>query len=214
MQSALFSKSLSDTIISEQIEVDANTLATTPIISGFLIARSFFQSSSHVLVHLYPQSLEEPSICTMADPLSAAAGIIGVLTAAVHISKLLIDFTKRTKDAPRQASQVLSEVNDVHTIMAQLQAFLLGLDTPDQSQACHVQVESLLSVLTGCVATFSDLEQLLDQMRSDDLTMLDCLKWAKRDSSIEALISRLQIHKNSLTLILEIVNGCVINHTK
>ena len=143
----------------------------------------------------------------MADALSAAAGIIGVLTAAVQISKLLIDFTKRTKDAPRQASQVLSEVNAVHTIMTQLQAFLFGLNTPDQSQACHVQVESLLSVLTGCVATFSDLEQLLDQMKSEDLTMLDRLKWARKESALEALISRLQIHKSSLTLILEIVNG-------
>ena len=149
----------------------------------------------------------------MADPLSAAAGIVGVLTAAVQISKLLIDFTKRTRDAPRQASQVLSEVNNVHTIMTQLQAFLFGLNTSDQSQACHVQVESLISVLTGCVATFSDLEELLDQMRGEDLTVLDRLKWAKKEPSIEALTSRLQIHKNSLTLILEIFNGCVTTHT-
>lgn len=149
----------------------------------------------------------------MADPLSAAAGIVGVLTAAVQITRLLIEFTKRTKAAPRQASQVLSEVNDVHTIMTQLQAFLFGLNTPDQSQACHVQVASLISILTGCVATFSDLEQLLDQMRSEDLRMLDRLKWAKKESTIELLISRLQVHKNSLTLILEIVNGWGIAHT-
>ena len=148
----------------------------------------------------------------MADPLSAAAGIIGILTAAVQISKLLIEFTKRTNDAPRQASQVLSEVNNVHTIMTQLQAFLLGLNTSNQSQACHVQLESLISVLTGCVATFSDLEQLLDQMRSEDLTMLDRLKWARKESAIEGLISQLQKHKTSLTLILEIVNSCVTAH--
>ena len=145
----------------------------------------------------------------MSDPLSVAAGVVGVITAAAQISKLLIEFSAKTKDAPTQARRVLTEVNGMSMIMNQLQSFLLGLETPDQSRTCLIQAESLLSILTGCVATFSDLQKLLDQLKIENLQLLDRFKWARKESAIKALTIRLQTHKHSLSLILEILNGYV-----
>lgn len=59
----------------------------------------------------------------MADPLSIAAGVIGILTAASHI---LIDFTKNSKDAPQTARMVLTEVNKISLTLSHLQSFLPG----------------------------------------------------------------------------------------
>lgn len=141
----------------------------------------------------------------MSDPLSVAAGVIGIVTAAAQISSLLIKFTAKVKDAPRQASIVLTEVSDTSAILAQLQPFLLGLETPDQSRACLLQVESVIVILTGCVATFSELQQVLDSLEIDEMQPWDRLRWSRRESAIAALLTNLQTHKASLSLMLNVL---------
>ena len=141
----------------------------------------------------------------MSDPLSVAAGVIGIVTAAAQISSLLIKFTAKVKDAPKQASVVLTEVNDTSTILAQLQPFLLGLETPDQSRACHLQVEFVIAILTDCVATFSELQEILDNLSIEEMQPSDRLKWIRKASAIAALLTRLQTHKASLSLMLNVL---------
>ena len=145
----------------------------------------------------------------MSDPLSVAAGVIGIVTVAVQVSKALIDFTNGTKDAPRQATVVLEKVNSIHVIMSQLQPFLLGLQTPDQSRSCLIHVDAVRAILTGCVATLSELQQVLDGLRAEGLGFLDKIKWAKKESVIGSLITRLETHESSLSLLLSILNGYV-----
>ena len=143
----------------------------------------------------------------MGEPLSVAAGVIGVATAAVQVSKYLIDFMRRVKNVPIQAATVLNEVNDIHAILEELRPFLLGLDIPNQSRTCLLRVDSVLAVLTSCVETFSELEELMDQLRVEDLGLLGRSKWVSKKPVIAALISRLQANKISLSLMLNILNG-------
>lgn len=143
----------------------------------------------------------------MADPISVAAGVIGIVTAAMQVSNLLIDFTRRTKHAPVLANIVLTEVDDIYAIMKQLQPFLLGLEIPDQSRTSLLQVDSVVAVLTSCVATFSELKELTDQLKARDLGFLERSKWVFKESAISGLVSRLQANKLSLSLMLNIVNG-------
>ncbi|KAL8829490.1 MAG: hypothetical protein Q9191_001984 [Dirinaria sp. TL-2023a] len=151
----------------------------------------------------------------MSDPLSVAAGVIGIVTAAVQVSKVLIDFTNGMHDAPRQATVVLEKVNSIHIIMSQLQPFVLGLATPDQSRSCLIQVDAVIAILTGCVATFSELEQVLDGLRAEGLaTFLDKIKWTKKESTIASLIMRLETHESSLSLMLNILNGNTMQEVK
>ena len=145
----------------------------------------------------------------MADPLSIAAGIVGVVTAVAQISALLSKFTKSTVAAPRQAQEVLAEVSDVGEILSDLQSFLLGLDLPDRSRTSLLKVEKVVTIVSGCVLTLSELEKLLDELKTEDLDVLDCLKWARKEQAIFGLIQRLQNHKASLSLVLNILNGFV-----
>lgn len=143
----------------------------------------------------------------MSDPLSIAAGVIGIITAAAQISSLLTNFTRQTNSAPKQASIVLTEVTETSGILSHLQSFLLGTETADQSRTCFLQVDHVLAIVTGCVATFSELEETLDSLRTEGMDILDRIKWARKESGIMTLIQRLQTHKASLSLMLNIFNG-------
>ena len=147
----------------------------------------------------------------MSDPLSIAAGVVGVVSAAAHISLLLTKFTKSTIAAPQQAKVVLTEVSDIAGILSHLQSFLLGPESPNRSRTSLLRVEKVVTIVSGCVLTFSELEKLLDELETGDLDVLDCLKWARKESAIVDLIQRLQNHKASLSLMLSILNGFVLS---
>jgi len=143
----------------------------------------------------------------MSDPLSIAAGIVGVLTAAAQISSLLIRWTKSAKEAPQQARVIATEVTELSGILAHLQSFLLGNGCSDESRTSLVKVDQLVTILSGCVLTFSELEKLLDEMKVEDFSILDRVKWAKKESAVMSVVQRLQNHKASLSLMLNILNG-------
>lgn len=143
----------------------------------------------------------------MADPLSLAAGVVGILTAAAQISSLLIDFTRSSKDAPQAARAVLTEVNDISSTLAHLQSFLLGDEYSDRSRTQLLQVDQVVTVMGGCVMTFSELEKLLDELKAEGMGILDRAHWARKEKAISNLVQRLQNHKGSLSLILHVLNG-------
>ena len=143
----------------------------------------------------------------MADPLSLAGGVIGIVTAAAKISSLLIQFIQSSKDAPRTARTVITEVNDISGILSHLQFFLLGDESSDRSRTQLLQVDQVVTIMSGCVLTFSELEQLLDGFQKQGMDFLDRAKWAKKENAIGNLIQRLQNHKGSLSLILNVLNG-------
>lgn len=145
----------------------------------------------------------------MSDPLSIAAGVVGVLTAAAQMSLILTKFTKSTIAAPQQARVVLNEVSDIGGILSHLQSYLLGLGSPSRSRTSLLKAEKVVTIVSSCVLTFSELEKLLDALKTEDLEALDCLKWARKESAIMGLIQRLQNHKASLSLVLNILNGFV-----
>ena len=148
-------------------------------------------------------------LSTMSDPLSIASGVVGIITAAGHISFILTQFTKRTIAAPHQAKIMLSEVDDISGILSQLQSFLLGQESPDRSRAALLRVQHAVAIVSSCVLTFSELEKLLDDFKTGKWDILDRLIWAKRETAIVDLIQRLQNHKASLSLVLNILNGFV-----
>ena len=143
----------------------------------------------------------------MADPLSFAAGVIGVLTAAAQVSSLLAKFTKSTSNAPAQARRVLIEVDSVSGILSHLHSFVIRNEWEDASRTSLLRVDQIVTIISGCVLTFSELEKLMDDLQTDGMSILDRLKWVRKEAEIEALIQRLQHHKASLSLILEVLNG-------
>ena len=145
----------------------------------------------------------------MSDPLSIGAGVVGILAAAAQISSVLIKFTRSTKEAPYQAQVITSEVNDTSTILSHLQAFLLGKEFVDPSRTSMLKVDQVVNIVSSCTLTFSELEKLLDELKTSSMAVLDRVKWAKKEAAVAGFIQRLQNHKASLSLILNILNGFV-----
>ena len=143
----------------------------------------------------------------MPDPLSVAAGVVGILHAAAGISSLLIKFTRATNDAPHQARVIITEVNDTTSILNQLQAFLLGTDVAHTSRTSLLKLDQVINIVSSCVLTFSELENEVDDLETGEMDVLDRIRWVKKEARIASLIQLLQNHKASLSLILNILNG-------
>lgn len=141
----------------------------------------------------------------MADPLSIAAGVTSVLTAAAHISSVLVNFVTSTRNAPSAARTVLSEVSDISGTLSQLQSFLLGNKISGRSRRELLQVDEIIKITGGCVLTFSEFRKLLDSLKTDNLGVLDCARWARKEKAISTLVQRLQNHKGSLSLVLNVL---------
>ena len=95
----------------------------------------------------------------MADPLSIAAGIVGILGAATRVSIGLYHFVHAFKDAPLQARAVLTEVNETRGILLQLQDFTSGRTFAAASRTSMLKVEHIITVISGAIFTFSNLEK-------------------------------------------------------
>lgn len=69
-------------------------------------------------------------------------------------------------------------------------------------------LEQLIIVFTDCVSIFSQLEQTLESLKTDDLVrVVDRVKWAMKEKTIAKLLTRLQTSKTSLSLILNILTS-------
>ena len=145
----------------------------------------------------------------MSDPLSITAGVIGLLTAAAQISTLLIRFTTASRNAPAQARHVLTEVGDISGILSHLQSFLFGTQSVNRSRTSLLRMDHIVTILSGCVMTFSELEKILDDLTTGRLGVYDCMKWAQKETEMGTILQRLQNHKASLSLMLNILNGFV-----
>ena len=148
------------------------------------------------------------------DPLSVAASVIGVLSAAAKISSLLVTFVHNANAAPESAKSALREVRETDVCLRQLQCFLVGSMAVSNSRTSQVTVEQVLVILTECVSIFSTLEELVDGSRlSTSFGIIDRLKWVHGEKKITPIISRLRSSKVSLNLILTILTWSVLVHS-
>ncbi|KAL2052357.1 hypothetical protein ABVK25_007229 [Lepraria finkii] len=55
---------------------------------------------------------------------------------------------------------------------------------------------------------------MLDEMKVEDMVMLDCMKWARKETAIMGLIQRLRSHKALLSLITKLLNRSTLAEAK
>ena len=140
------------------------------------------------------------------DPLSVATSIAGLIIAATQVSNLLKGFADSTKEAPHSAQAVLTEVTGIGLCLNQLQEYLLDQQESARSRRSLIMIEQVIVVLTDCVAIFSELEQTLEMLKTDQpMKVIDRLKWTMKEAAIGRLLQRLQTSKSSLTLMLTIL---------
>ena len=140
------------------------------------------------------------------DPLSIAASIIGITTAAVQASRLLKTFVDGPGQSSASARNILREVSGTYACLQQLQGFLLGREAATRSRRSLIMIEQIVVSFTDCVSVFSELEQTLDSLQTaEHMGVLDRLKWSLKENAISKLLIRLQSAKASMNFMLNIL---------
>ncbi|KAH6874727.1 hypothetical protein B0T10DRAFT_585904 [Thelonectria olida] len=142
----------------------------------------------------------------MADPLSTAASVIGLLTAAAQISKILASVIDKARHAPQECSKIKTEVDDITNVLGSLQLFIMGTHRASRSRTSLIMVDQVVATLAATVSTFSELDTLATALQVEsEMNLLDRLRWASKEKDIKGVLVRLESHKSSLTLMLTIL---------
>ena len=145
------------------------------------------------------------------DPLSILVSVIGLVNAAGRVSSILTTIALNISEVPQLVSEVLSEVNDVRVSLSALHKLLVGMASVPRRRAALIQLDQLVATLTESVLTFSELEDLLAPFVGGfGIAIMDRAKWIRREEAVLRLMQRLQRHKNSLSLMLNIVQWCIL----
>lgn len=149
----------------------------------------------------------------MADPLSIAASVVGIVTAATQVSKILANVIEKARNAPKECNRILSVVSDIQNVLTTLQLYIMGARRAPRSRTSLIMVEQVVATLAACVTTFSELDTFAIALQNDaEMKVLDRLRWSSKDKEIKAVLVRLESHKSSLTLILTILSWYAPTH--
>lgn len=152
----------------------------------------------------------------MADPLSVAAGVVGLLTAAAQVSKILHGVITKARHAPEETKRIKTQVDDIRNVLGSLQLYFNGAQRANKSRTSLIMVDQVVATVASCVTTFSELDAFAVTLESEiDMGILDRLRWSSKDKDIQAVLVRLESHKSSLQLMLTILSwyvyvSCVI----
>lgn len=140
------------------------------------------------------------------DPLSVAGSVVGILAAAAQIIPQLYNLGIAIKDAPRVTQAAVLELNDITNILMQLRRYIDGELQASFQRLSLITVESITASLTGCVITYSELDAMLKSLRvGENIRAWNRALWLVKKDSVNALIGRLQNHKSSFSLMLNII---------
>jgi len=133
------------------------------------------------------------------DPVSVSTSVAGLALAAAKVAGILSDF----RDAPTVAGDLRSEVQAMHLIFEQLRNFVHRFTDHDKQCMSRIGIDGLVTILTGCVTTFSEIDGLLENCdrKRPPLSLWDRAKWATKTNDITRVVGKLQSYKNSLTLL-------------
>ncbi|KAF2832706.1 hypothetical protein CC86DRAFT_401453 [Ophiobolus disseminans] len=141
------------------------------------------------------------------DPLSVTASIVGILAAAAKIGESLHGTISTAKDAPQVLTALDCEVREFQAALSSLQVLLLDLSSASPHRTALVQVDHLIATLTECVLTFSELETTIvpfASLRGPKVPLRTRLKWTRAESDCLKILERLQRHKSTISLMLNI----------
>ncbi|RWA04280.1 hypothetical protein EKO27_g10824 [Xylaria grammica] len=140
------------------------------------------------------------------DRLSVAASVVGLIAAGGKVAALLCKVVGKYKDSEALAQSILLEVKGVSTALGRLQSFFRDGAEAAPERGNLILLNQVLTTLTGCVTTYSDIQFILAGLNiSENTGTFNRIKWMSQESRLNTLVQRLQSHKLSLTLMLTII---------
>jgi hypothetical protein len=137
------------------------------------------------------------------DPLSIGSAVVGLVAAASRMTPIIYHFITHAHDAPKSASQIIDEMNSVTVARERLQNYISGAMTSSVARRSLLSLQNIMATLTACVITYSDLERVVRNCMDGD--EVKRLKWVVNESDIGELLQRVQSHKLSLVVMLNIL---------
>ncbi|KAK8137409.1 hypothetical protein PG984_002902 [Apiospora sp. TS-2023a] len=145
----------------------------------------------------------------MADPLSIAASIAGVVTLADLVFGRLYKYAKAVKDVPAEVKQLTTLVNDLGGLLNSLARLARALEGE------RFDVSLRMQHVDACNSVLASLDKLLQKAEKDlakpgQLDRIQRkLKWPFSTSQIKEYLAELSTHKDSIVLALsaDTMNG-------
>jgi hypothetical protein len=136
------------------------------------------------------------------EPLGVVASITGILTAAAKVSSILMQI----QDADNTTSAILTEVSHIRIVFTAFQKFIGRNVRLSGIRAALVQLDDVVVILTQTVLVFAELQDLVAPFSSGGrFPAWRRLIRPRHEVAALRLLSQLQRHKTSLTLLLQII---------
>ena len=138
------------------------------------------------------------------DPLTITTAIFGLLAAAGKVATIL-EAISSTRNPPEAIAYAQTEVRHAEIALRSMQPFIEGLDVAaSTSRQRMIQVDDLRVTLADAMLAFSSFEVLLLRMAGTRQRL-----WYLYKTRVEEHMARIQRHKLSLTLMLNVLQWCV-----
>ena len=149
----------------------------------------------------------------MAEPLSVAASIVGLIAVTVKVSKVLSDICSKTFRAPKECRNLRDDVNNVHGILSQLQMLVTGQDQLPKSRTSLIMVDQIIGTLASCVRVFSELHLFVEKLEMERRTgILSQLRWVMKEKEMKAMRDCLQTNISLLGFMVVILTWQVSSY--
>ncbi|KAJ2986734.1 hypothetical protein NUW58_g4889 [Xylaria curta] len=143
------------------------------------------------------------------DPISIAASVAGLLAFGSKVVSVLFSVVYKAGNAPSLAQSLLWEVSDISAILGHLDRFIQGRVAVSSERGSMIPFKHVVASLSGCVMTYSELQQQLDKMdlvnADGGMGVFGRLAWVRKEATFSGIVGRLQNHKASMTLMLTIL---------
>lgn len=140
------------------------------------------------------------------DPLTVATGVVGLLTGASKLIQTLHHLGDTIKEARKDASAAAIELSNITVVVGGLQTYVFGQVQASPQRLQLITVEHITATLTGCIVTFSELDTILKSLHTaSGMGAWDRTKWLLEKEHVGQLVQRMQNHKLTFTMMLNIL---------
>lgn len=123
---------------------------------------------------------------------------------------MLYNIGTSIKDAPQLTHEAADELANITIVLQQLNTYVSGKAQASIQRLNLITVEHITATLTGCVVTYSDLDAALTSLHVDTgMRAWDRGMWCVKKDRVNDIVRRLQNHKMTLALMLNILQWSV-----
>jgi hypothetical protein len=143
----------------------------------------------------------------MADPLSIAASVTGLLSVAGKTCTIISGFISSVADVPNSARTALAAVEEMRMVLTSVRQVMDRLSRLPRNRKEMIHVRHLVITFRESIRSFSELEAIVNPAAGADgrSSKWDRLKWILEEEKILHSVQRLELHKTSLSVIISIL---------